>query len=507
MTLEMRDILLSKQALRSRLTVLPIAEKLRLLDQLRERSLDIAASRAQRISDEELLESSARIARDAPFEIEQTEEVFAPIADSSGRRRLELRRLQDAAGDAAMSIALPLGGTALPVPKGWLLTTVGTVCDTNGGEVQTGPFGSQLHAHDYCDDGIPVVMPQDLVDGTVSVKHVARISPADVQRLSRHQLRVDDVLYSRRGDVTRFAIIESREEGWMCGTGCMRIRLNAPDIFPCYLSQYLRHHTVRGWLEFQAKGATMPNLNTTILRSLPLLLPPLSEQKRIAGILDQASGLRRKRQQALALTDQFLRSTFLDLFGDPVTNPKRWPTPPICEVGKVTTGATPPGESEGMFGGPVPFITPGDLESNVASKRWLTEDGARNSRVVRAGSTLVCCIGATIGKTGMADIESAFNQQLNAVECGPRIVDEYGYFAVSLGRIKVIGPAISTTLPILKKSSFEKVTIPVPPRELQSKFAKVYRQSQATIATHRTSRQSFDTLFDALVQRAFRGEL
>ena len=76
MTLEMRDILLSKQALRSRLTLLPIAEKLRLLDQLRERSLAIAASRAQRMSDEELLESSASIARDAPFEIEQTEEII-----------------------------------------------------------------------------------------------------------------------------------------------------------------------------------------------------------------------------------------------------------------------------------------------------------------------------------------------------------------------------------------------------------------------------------------------
>ena len=76
MTLEMRDILLSKQALRSRLTLLPIAEKLRLLDQLRERSLAIAASRAQRISDEELLESSANIARNAPFEIEQTEEII-----------------------------------------------------------------------------------------------------------------------------------------------------------------------------------------------------------------------------------------------------------------------------------------------------------------------------------------------------------------------------------------------------------------------------------------------
>ena len=76
MTLEMRDILLSKQALRSRLTLLPIAEKLRLLDQLRERSLAIAASRAQRMSDEELLESSANIARNAPFEIEQTEEII-----------------------------------------------------------------------------------------------------------------------------------------------------------------------------------------------------------------------------------------------------------------------------------------------------------------------------------------------------------------------------------------------------------------------------------------------
>jgi type I restriction enzyme S subunit len=105
----------------------------------------------------------------------------------------------------------------------WIGVTLGDLCDRGGGTVRTGPFGSQLHESDYSDAGTPVVMPKDLIDGRVSEMSIARVSGEHVSRLSQHQLQVGDIVYGRRGDIGRKALITEREAGWLCGTGCLRI--------------------------------------------------------------------------------------------------------------------------------------------------------------------------------------------------------------------------------------------------------------------------------------------
>ena len=167
-------------------------------------------------------------------------------------------------------------------------------------------------------------------------------------------------------------------------------------------------------------------LNVDRCLRLGLPLPPLPEQRRIAEILDKADALRAKRRAALAQLDTLTQSIFLDMFGDPATNPKGWPVGALRSLGRVTTGGTPPSAKEGMFDGAIPFITPGDLESGQPIKRTVTDAGAEASRTVDSGATLVCCIGATIGKIGKSTVRSAFNQQLNAVEWGERVHAEYG---------------------------------------------------------------------------------
>jgi len=237
-------------------------------------------------------------------------------------------------------------------------------------------------------------------------------------------------------------------------------------------------------------------------------LPPLSEQKRIAAILDKADAIRRKRQAAIKLADDFLRATFLDMFGDPVTNPKGWEVLALKKAGKVSTGSTPPSAKEGMFGGDIPFITPGDLENNnEAAKRFVTKDGCKNSRAVRRGATLVCCIGATIGKVGIATSYSAFNQQINAVEWNDCIDDQYGYWAMRFLKKLVIEQAITTTLPILKKSEFEKIEIPKPDNKLQAQFANIVQKANLLCTNNKTASVEGAALFNSLTQRAFRGEL
>ncbi|MFJ8186936.1 restriction endonuclease subunit S [Streptomyces sp. NPDC096105] len=168
-------------------------------------------------------------------------------------------------------------------PVEWRRTNLAVAC-SDGGGIQTGPFGSQLHASDYVADGIPSVMPQDIGENVIRDGEIARITIEDARRLSKYRLRKGDIVYSRRGDVTRRALVRDAQEGWLCGTGCLRVRPGA-GVDSLFLSYFLGHPEVRTWIIRHAVGATMPNLNTQILGAVPVLLPELDEQRRVAAVL------------------------------------------------------------------------------------------------------------------------------------------------------------------------------------------------------------------------------
>lgn len=144
--------------------------------------------------------------------------------------------------------------------------------------IQTGPFGSQLHKSDYSVEGIPVVMPKDIVDGKLSDESIARVNESHVNRLKRHKIEVGDILYSRRGDVGRCALATKNEEGWLCGTGCLRVTINTDIANPKFIFYQLQKKEIIGWVEKHAVGATMLNLNTSILSDVPIELPNINEQ-------------------------------------------------------------------------------------------------------------------------------------------------------------------------------------------------------------------------------------
>lgn len=154
----------------------------------------------------------------------------------------------------------------------------------DGGAIQTGPFGSQLHQSDYLEVGTAVVMPTNMKDGRVAEDGIARIGDADASRLARHRLRAGDIAWSRRGDVTRFAVISAEQEGMICGTGCFLVR-PADPMLTAWLEVSLSTPATGMWLKDHAVGATMPNLNTGILGAVPVVLPPEGERPAFAGAL------------------------------------------------------------------------------------------------------------------------------------------------------------------------------------------------------------------------------
>ncbi len=278
-----------------------------------------------------------------------------------------------------------------------------------------------------------------------------------------------------------------------------------PDLDLRFLWHWLGH--IQPALSSRGKGATFKQVNREDIGSLEIPLPALSEQRRISEVLDRAEALRSCRRAAFELTRSLPSALFVEAFGCPTSSRGEWPLRELRALGRVATGGTPPTGKPGMFGGSVPFVTPGDLESGDSPKRTLTEAGASEVETVRAGAALVCCIGATIGKMGVASDRSAFNQQINAVEWSEEVDDRFGNEALRFYRSRIARWGASTTLPILKKSRFEKIQIPVPPIDLQRNFAQKVRAQEGLDAVQRASDSAMAALSASLQHRAFTGAL
>lgn len=184
-------------------------------------------------------------------------------------------------------------------------------------EVQTGPFGSQLHASDYVASGIPTIMPTN-IGGRLDIKldTLAFVKEKDVQRLIKYAVHVGDIVYSRRGDVEKCAFIKKAQDGWLCGTGCLRIRCHAKEVIPQFCAYYLSTPEIKAWVSNSAVGTTMPNLNSKVLGALPLFIPPLREQKSIASILssldDKIDLFHRQNKTLEALAETLFRQWFVE---------------------------------------------------------------------------------------------------------------------------------------------------------------------------------------------------
>ena len=173
------------------------------------------------------------------------------------------------------------------IPAEWeVLPLVDLAEPVNG--IQTGPFGSQLHASEYVDSGVPVVMPKDMMNGRVSDGNSARIADYKVEELNRHRVRGGDILFARRGDIGRLGLITQREEGWVCGTGCFRFRPKDRALSR-FLVQWIAGPGSVRWLNEHAVGQTMLNLNTSILGRLPIALPSEPERSVIVDVLEELS--------------------------------------------------------------------------------------------------------------------------------------------------------------------------------------------------------------------------
>ena len=194
----------------------------------------------------------------------------------------------------------------------WKQTTLGEISSN----IQTGPFGSQLHQSDYSENGIPVVMPKDILNGHVSDISIARVPEEYANRLNRHKIEPGDILYSRRGDVGRCAFTTDIEAGWLCGTGCLRVTIDQRKAIPKFVFYQLQKTETIGWVEKHAVGSTMLNLNTSILSNVPIQIPSIDKQRFIVGVLSAYDNLIENNQKQIKLLEEAAQRLYKEWFVD-----------------------------------------------------------------------------------------------------------------------------------------------------------------------------------------------
>ena len=162
------------------------------------------------------------------------------------------------------------------IPDSWVWVRLRTALN----QASTGPFGSMVHKEDYVESGIPIVNPANIIHGNISSEKIKKVSNATANRLSSYKLKAFDIIIGRRGEMGRSAVVESHQEGWLCGTGCFFVT-PSKLLLPQYLVFLLNSPFVKAALTENSVGTTMNNLNHNILQSLLIPVPPINEQKKI----------------------------------------------------------------------------------------------------------------------------------------------------------------------------------------------------------------------------------
>jgi type I restriction enzyme M protein len=199
----------------------------------------------------------------------------------------------------------------IPIHPEWPMVAVGDACEA----ILTGPFGSSLHQSDYVVNGIPVINPQNIVDGAVIEDETKTVSSTTRERLKEFTLRENDIVIGRRGEMGRCAVVTTEMNGWLCGTGCFVVRMKAACDIRFVLFQ-LTSPQVKAHLEKQAVGVTLKNLNQGILSDVQIPLPPLATQSAIVAEIEAEQALVASNRELIARFEKKIQATLARVWGE-----------------------------------------------------------------------------------------------------------------------------------------------------------------------------------------------
>ena len=388
------------------------------------------------------------------------------------------------------------------VPSNWRYESLGKCCAIISGATP------RRNVPEYWNNDIPWVTPKDIssLDGSVLEDAPEYISKAGYKSCSASILPKGSVLFSSRAPIGLVALA-GRE---MCTNQGFKSLIPGKRVH----SEYLYH--CMKWMAPKiaelGNGATFKEVSKEVVSRVEIPLPPLLEQKRIAAILDKADVICRKRQTAIILADDFLRATFLDMFGDPITNPKGWDKAPIGNFCRIKRGASPRPIAK-FLGGEVPWIKIGDGTKNddiyiSDTKDKIIQEGANKSVYLEPGSLIFANCGVSLGFARIIKMAGCIHDGWLSFDNFDHKINKI-YLLNALNSItnhfRKIAP--DGTQPNLNTSIMKNFQLPIPPRKSQDKYSNIVIKYQENKKGLMNILQESIALFNSISQRAFRGEL
>jgi len=427
----------------------------------------------------------------------------------------------------------------------WERTTIGQVLARDGGSVKTGPFGTVLKAKEYGRAGVPLISVGEVGYGTLRVDERTPRAPKEVvERLPEYVLRAGDIVFGRKGAVDRSAMVGADQDGWFLGSDGIRLRLPS-SIESRYLAYQLQSLGIRSWLIQHATGTTMASLNQAIIERVPIVLPPLPEQRAIAhilGTLDDRIELNRKMNETLeAMARALFQSWFVDfdpvrakaegrdpglpqplaaLFPDSFEDsalgdiPRGWQVRTIGDLAECVGGSTPSTKEPRYWdGGTHYWATPKDLSGLAVPVLLDTERkvsdiglGQISSGLLPPGTVLLSSR-APIGYLAVAEVPVAINQGFIAMKPRPGVSNLFLLSWAKAAKEAILSRANGSTFLEISKANFRPIPVVSPSGPVMAAFHRQVRPLFERVVAAEREGQTLTALRDALLPKLISGEL
>jgi type I restriction enzyme S subunit len=283
-----------------------------------------------------------------------------------------------------------------------------------------------------------------------------------------------------------------------------------PIILIKFLEAYLNIADITQYIN----GTTRGKLNQGDMNKILIPIPPLSIQKQIVEILERAESLKNKREQSNEETNQLIQSIFYSMFGNPIKNERGWTIKKIFEVSEVVSGSTPDTTNADYWGGTIKWITPAELIDGdnyyySDTKRKITESGSKSiGGRLFPKDTVMLTTRAPIGKVAIAGDKMSSNQGFKNLLCDKKQLNPIYMYVLLLSKKKYLNDlGTGATFKEISKKTVENIEIAVPSLDLQNKFASIVEMIESIREHQKESTKEVNLLFDALMQKAFAGEL
>ena len=378
-------------------------------------------------------------------------------------------------------------------------------------EIQTGPFGSQLHKEDYVDVGTPIVTVEHLGSRVFSEQNLPMVSDADKSRLSKYVLKKGDIVFSRVGSVDRCSFVDQKHDGWMFSGRCLRVR-PSEEVEPLFLYYFFCLNATKEFVRSIAVGATMPSINTKLLGEVEVVCPGIEEQRKIADILSKIDDKIEENQKINENLEQQAQAYFQELFVDNAD--PEWTTGTISDLGTVVGGSTPSkAKPEYYTETGIVWITPKDLSINKSKfvshgENDITELGLKNSSAtIMPEGTVLFSSRAPIGYIAIAAGEVTTNQGFKSVVPKSEVGTPFVYFFLKNTLPVIEGMASGSTFKEVSGSTMKNVPAVIPDAETLTRFSDFCSPIFAQQRILEEQNQSLATMRDNLLPKLMSGEI